>query len=188
MIFNHKTLILDASCVISLYASECMADILRSIPPDITVAAYVANQEALYVRGELDKEGKRPLVSIDLQPLLEQKLLVLVDEDSEAEATIHTNLAAQIRGRGEVTTAAIAIHRGWGIVVDDKRARSLFHTEAPHIQLLHTLDLVHYWTDKVRLNNWQIETVLKRMRFRASFYPNAFDPNYEWWQEYFPHP
>lgn len=185
VIFDHKTFILDASCVIGLYASEYMPDILRAIPPDITVAVYVANTEALYVRGAPEKQGNRPKISIDLQPLLRQKLLTLVVENSEAEATIHTNLAAQIRGRGEVTTAAIAIYRGWGMVVDDKRARNLFHAVAPHIQLLHTLDLVRHWTKQARLNSSQIETALERIRFQASFYPNESDRNYEWWHRYF---
>lgn len=185
VIFEHKTIILDASCVISLYASEYMADILNAIPPNITVAVYVAKKEALFIRGEPDSQGLRPKIPIDLQPLVQKRLLTLVEEDSEAESIIHTNLSAQIRGQGEVITATIAIHRGWGIVVDDKRARNLFHSVAPHIQLLHTLDLVRFWTEQKGLDSVNIEMILRRIRFRASFFPNPIDPNYEWWQRYF---
>jgi predicted nucleic acid-binding protein len=185
VIFKDKTIILDASCVISLYASEHMGNILQAIPPDVTVAVYVANKEALYFRGEPDELGERAKIAIDLSTLVRQKLLTLVKEDSEVEANIHLNLATQIRGQGEVTTAAIAIHRGWGIVVDDKRARNLFQTTAPNIQLFYTLDLIRYWTEQVELDRLKIKTLLLRIRHRASFYPKETDPNYGWWQSYF---
>lgn len=37
----------------SLYASQCIGEILQAIPREITVAAYVVKKEALYVRGGL---------------------------------------------------------------------------------------------------------------------------------------
>lgn len=99
---------------------------------------------------------------IDLQPFIKQGLLTLVEEETEAEAEIHINLATQIRGRREVITAAIAIHRSWSMVVDDKRARNLFNAFAPHIQILHTLDLVRYWVEKENLRSAEITTILQK--------------------------
>ena len=57
--FNHDTLIIDASCLINLYASNQLASILRSIPKTVAVAAYVADREALFIHSEINESGER---------------------------------------------------------------------------------------------------------------------------------
>lgn len=43
--FRHDSLILDACCVINLIVYGQVESILRSIPPQVAVAAYVAEKE-----------------------------------------------------------------------------------------------------------------------------------------------
>lgn len=75
LLFLNDTLILDASCLIALYASQKMSEVLQSIPRKITVAAYVFDKEALFVRTIPDENGIRGKVKIDLQPFVDAGLL-----------------------------------------------------------------------------------------------------------------
>ncbi len=184
IMFQHDTLILDASCVISLYATQRMGEILAALPPQVTVATYVAEREALYIRGAApEPDAPRPKLPIQLAPFIQQGLLRLVQPEGEKEAALITYLASQIRGQGEVVTGAIGICRQWGLVVDDRRARNLLGDTAPQIQLLHTLDLVRYWVGQVQLPQGETTAVLTAIRTGAAFMPHPQDPNWAWWHE-----
>jgi hypothetical protein len=108
LLFAHNTLILDANCVINLYASGQMGAILAAIPHSVTVATYVAEKEVLWIRGAADVDGRPSKEPILLQPFIDQGLLQLVTIDSDAEAEIFVTFASMIRGQGEAITGAIA--------------------------------------------------------------------------------
>ena len=184
--FNQTTIIVDASGVISLYATGRMGEILAAVPAHITVAAYVAQKEALYIRGEPDGEGKRPKIPVDLTPFMAQSLLTLVEPEGEEEAGWQLYLSSQtpIPGRGEVITGAIAINRQWGMVMDDKRARRVIAPSASGLQFLVTLDLVRHWVDVARPSTAEITHLLNRIQTMASFTPAKDDPHYAWWEEH----
>ena len=181
--FQHDVLILDASTVICLYASGKMADILRDVPPQITVAGYVAQHETQYISSPADASGQKQKIPIDLSPIIREGLINIVDPQGEQEAKIQLSLAARIRGMGEVVTGAIAISRNWGIVVDDRKARRLFYEMAPQIQLLYTLDLVKNWIDIHQPDHEEILEALNRIREGAAFVPGKQDPNHAWWEK-----
>ena len=181
LIFKHHTIILDASCVISLYATRKMGEILQSLPPHIAIATYVAKIEAKYIRGDRKTDGTREKVPIDLSPYINKRLLKFVNLENEQEAQTVTHLAKKIRGRGEIETAAIAINRQWGMVIDDRRARNLFQSEASNIQILSTLDLVRYWETSQQVKPLDVQNVVQNMEAYSSFFPKQSDPNYEWW-------
>ncbi|HMN28708.1 MAG TPA: hypothetical protein PKE45_11215 [Caldilineaceae bacterium] len=182
LLFAHDTLILDADCVISLYASGQMGEILAAIPRSITVTTYVAEREALWIWGEPDPAGVRPKHQIELQPFIDQGLLHLVQIDSEEEAEVFATFAAMIRGQGEAITGALAYCRNWAIVVDDRRARRLFTDHAPHLQLLYTLDLVKHWTDSTAAPSNLTTQALRNIRHRATYRPAADHPLFGWWR------
>lgn len=77
-ISNH-TLILDASCLITLYASRQMAEVLWSISQMVTVTTYVFEEEALFVGTAPDETGVRGRAKIDLLPFVDAGLLHIVD-------------------------------------------------------------------------------------------------------------
>jgi hypothetical protein len=86
--FQHNTLILDASCIITLYAWQQMSSILGSISGLVTVAAYVYQKEGLWFcdgpRESVRKSRARPLVVAEL--------LKVVTIESEDEADIYLTL------------------------------------------------------------------------------------------------
>jgi hypothetical protein len=102
LLFVHDTLILDANCVIGLYASRQIAEILMAIPRTITVAAYVAEKETQWVYGEPNDSGQPIREPIVLKPLIDAGLLQIVTIESEGEAEAFATFSAMIRDQGYV--------------------------------------------------------------------------------------
>lgn len=182
--FHHDTLIVDASCLINLYASNQLANILQVIPKTVTVAAYVANREALFIQGEVDELGERKKEQILLLPFINAGLLRIVDLAAEDEAETFATFSALIVDRGEAVTGAIALHRNWAIIVDDKKARRLFQQYASRLQLIYTLELVKHWVDCESPVTSMITTTLQNIRKRAIYTPHRQHPLYAWWHSY----
>lgn len=181
--FAHNCIILDASCIISLYASGQMEGILQSIQKSVAVAAFVFNREALWIYGGPDEDVKQTREKIELQPFVDAGLLKVVTIASETEAQVYVNLSIEIDD-GEAVTGAIAIHRNWAIGVDDKKARSLFQREAAYLQLAYTLELVKHWADITEPSLETISRALIRIQDRAAYEPGQNHPLYSWWMKY----
>lgn len=184
LVFAHDALILDASCVISLYASQQMGGILKSIPKSVTIAAYVYKQEALWIYNLPGKDEKKQREPIILEPYISSGLLKVVTIETEAEADTLATLSAKIRGQGEVSTGAIAINRNWAIAIDDRRARRLFQEVTGQLQLIYTLELMKYWVEVNAVAPEVITKSLQNIRHRAAYTPRNDNPLYEWWHEF----
>ena len=182
-ISNH-TLILDASCLITLYASQQMAEILRSISQAVTVTAYVFKEEALFVRTEPDETGARGRERIDLQPFVDAGLLHIVDIESDDEAEEYATLVTQKIGKGEAITGAIAIKRLFATVIDDKKARQVLVKRASQLHLIYTIELVKHWAELNSMTDSEITTTLRCIRRGAAYTPSKEHSLYEWWHRY----
>ena len=123
--FSHDCIILDACCIINLYACRQMRAILETIPKNLSVAAYVKDQEVLNIySGPIDNvEASSEL--IELQPFIDDNLLLLVDIETEDEANTYINFAERLDD-GEAITGAIAVNRNWAIATDDLASVKLF--------------------------------------------------------------
>lgn len=181
LLFAHNVLILDANCVIGLYATRRMAEILAAIPRTVTIATYVFENETQSIYSPLDEHGQRTKEPINLQPLVDAKLLQIVAIETEAEAETVVNLAALIGDQGESITGAIAFHRDWAIGLDDRKARRLFAQYAGHLQLIYTLDLVKHWVEISSPDLEVITSTLVNIRHGARYLPHRQHPLYEWW-------
>lgn len=179
----HPYIILDASCIISLYATGRLEGILESIRQSVAVAAFVLNKEALWIYGGPDEDVRQTKERIELQPFVEAGLIQIVTLDSTVETETYVNLATEIDD-GEAITGAIAMQRGWAVGVDDKKARSLFQREAAQLQLVYTLELVKHWADTMCPPPEEIAQTLERIRKRAVYEPGSNHPLYAWWVKY----
>lgn len=188
--FDHETLILDASCIICLYASGRMEEILALVPKPVAVADYVYEQEALWIYGGSDPVGKPIREPVVLQPFVDEGLLRIVTIETEAEAETLVSLAVHSRGgrgrqgQGELVTGAIAVNRNWAIVCDDRRARRLFEEVSGHLQLIYTLELVRNWVDHSQPPVESVTELLQAIRGRASYTPQRQNPQFEWWHQH----
>ena len=181
--FSHDCIILDACCIINLYACRQMRAILETIPKNLAVAAYVKDQEVLNIySGPLDNvEASSEL--IELQPFIDDNLLLLVDIENEGEENMYLNFAARLDD-GEAITGAIAVNRNWAIATDDLASIKLFQKSAPQIALVSTLDLVKYWVDTKNPNENIIREALLNIRVRGRYEPHRNHPLNEWWQKF----
>ncbi len=164
----HEAIILDACCIITLYQTQRMEDILRTLPKPLMVAEYVQVQEIL---------------QFSLQALIGAGLLTITAPESEAEENTFVNLAYYLDD-GEAMTGSLAIHRNWAIATDDRKAIALFQRLVPHVQLVSTLEIIRYWAEATIAKHEEIRTALQNMRMGTPYAPKANHPFYLWWQKY----
>lgn len=172
--------LLDASCLLNLYATGRLRDIALALPFRLAVAEYVLEQEALYIwrTGPAEQEARVP---VDLSPLVEEGLvLVLRLEHQEEEATF-VDLAALVDD-GEAITAALALHRGCGLATDDRKARRVISEYAPSVVLVSTLGILKEWSERDSVEAPELRAVMLAMQWGASYIPSERDPLYEWWR------
>ena len=179
--FSHDCIILDACCIINLYASGQMRAVLEVIPKQLSVAAYVRDHEALNIySGPINNVQA---TSVDLQPFIDNNLLLLVDIETEAEENTYINLAERLDD-GEAITGAIALNRNWAMATDDSKSLRLLQSNAPHIALVSTLDLVKYWVDIDKPNDDTIREALLNIRIRGKYEPHRDHPLSQWWHKF----
>lgn len=167
IIFRHDCVIMDACCVINLYESGHMGEILESIPKSVMIAAYVREEE---------------VARFDLQPFIERGLLTIVSIESEDEEIAFVNYAAVIGDDGEAATGAIAVHRSWAIATDDRKATNLFAADAPHIQLVSTPDLMKHWADVARPSSQVVRSAIEKIEAEGHYSPGKRHALYAWWK------
>lgn len=181
--FSHNYIILDACCIINLYASGEMRAILKAIPKSLSIATFVKEQEVLKIySGPLDNVTAS-YETIDLQPFINEKLLVLAEIANESEEVFYVNLAQKLDD-GEAITGAIAINRNWAIATDENKAIKLFQNKAPHIALVSTLDLVKFWVDTTKPNKQTIQNMVLNIRVRGNYEPHKNHHLFSWWESF----
>ena len=169
----RRPLLLDACVVLSLYATGWFEEILAAAAPGAVVAETVA-REALYVHATV--EGERAIVGIDLSPAVASGLLSIVDFADEAEAAAFVDLALDLDD-GEAASAAIAIHRGWRLATDDRKAIRLV---SGRTEIVGTLDLLRDWSNRRNIDDGTVRVVFERIRHRR-YAPAPNHPHRAWW-------
>lgn len=180
---KHEAVILDACCLINLYASGQLDDILTSISKPVFVAQYVWKNEALTVNGASALETALREEAIDLKLLIDGGLLKLADLETEEEEALFVSFAASLDD-GEAITGAIAAARDWCLATDDKRARNVLVSQVPAVQLLSSPELVKQWADGTGADAETIRGVLHRIERHGHYTPPASHPLYLWWRNY----
>jgi predicted nucleic acid-binding protein len=175
--FSHNCIILDACCIINLFASGKMKDILEAIPKNLAVATYVKEREA-----KVFYENKKP-IEIDLHPFIVAKLLRLVDIETDVEANLYVNFSERLDD-GEAITGAIAINRNWAIATDERKSTTVFRNYEPQIAVVSTLDMVKYWADMQRPSAAIIQDSLSNIRLKGKYEPYKNHPLIDWWRKY----
>ena len=171
-------LLLDASCLLNLYATGRIAEIAAALPWQLAVVDYVLEHETLYIRATGGYEESGETVPVDLSPIIEGGLLLVVRLEGPGEQAHFVELAADLDD-GEAMTGAIAINRGLAVAIDDRKARRVLGEKAPELRLLSTLELLHLWSAAVP--DEEAGRALRAMRYGARYVPGQRDPLYAWW-------
>jgi hypothetical protein len=179
MQIRHSHIVLDACCVLNFCASDNFLEILKIIPARVVVTEVVRNQE-LGTLKRLNEDANDG--AIQFKQAIEQRLLTVTDFETEGEEETFIYYASEMGDDGESATGAIAVHRGWAIATDDKRAISFFQKEAPELQILSTLEVIKYWSEEVNLELSQLKTVLSKIRTNGRYLPHKNHPLLNWWE------
>lgn len=189
MQLRHSHVILDTCCILNFCASGYFLDILKSIPAIMTVAEVVNTQELLtFRRVEGDdnndsSDDKTNQGSSHFEQAVAQKLLTVVDFESETEAETFLNYAAEMKDDGESATGAIAFHRNWAIATDDKKATKFLKQAAPQLQIVTTPEVIQHWSMIANLSASELRIVVKTIRKRGKYMPPKAHPLLKWWQD-----
>ncbi len=184
VVFSHEGVILNACCLINLYASRYLSSILEALPVPVMVAADVYEHEVLRVYSEGFGEEGSISEQIEVQPLLDAGLLATAWPSSDAEQTSVIDFALALKEDGEAFTAALALHRRWAIGVDDPWTASFLRRNVPHIQLLTTPQFVKHWTERTDPSPETVRAVLHNIQRYAKYAIPPHHALYEWWQGY----
>ena len=171
---------MDASCLLNLYATGRVADIAAALPWRLAVVDYVLERETLYIRATVGSEEPGATVPIDLSPLIDAGLLLVLRLEGSGEQAHFVELAAGLDD-GEAMTGAMAIDRGFAVAIDDRKARRVLSEKVPELRLVSTLELLHFWSAAV--SDEETGRALRAMRYGARYVPGNRDPLYDWWRD-----
>ena len=173
-------LLLDASCLLNLYATSRLLEIAAALPWELAVVDYVLEQEALFVRIIGAYEEQEETAPVDLSPLIDEGLLLVVRLETPSEEASFVELAA-ILDDGEAMTGAIALNREHLVAIDDRKARRVLGEKAPGMRLVSTLEIMRQWGASVPVQ--EVSHALRAMQHRARYVPGQWDPLYAWWRD-----
>lgn len=156
--------LLDACAVVNLYATRHLAEILGAVGGTVAITDIV-EREAQYVLRGGDGDDVRERDPVILAPLIATGAISVVTSDDDEELLTFIDLTQHL-GDGEAMTAALAIHRGFVIVTDDRKAERILNTSG--VPLRFSLDLIKTWLDRERLDLVGQRTVLLDLRRRGT--------------------
>ena len=174
--------LLDASCLLNLYATGRLRDIALALPYPLGVAEYVSEREVLYVWAPGASETEERRMSVDLDPLVEERLIRVMRLETREEERTFVDLAA-LMDDGEAVTGAIALHRGYAVATDDRKARRILAERASSVPLVSTLGLLKLWGVATSVTDAELREALSAMESGASYLPGERDPLYGWWRK-----
>lgn len=169
--------VVDTCVLINLLATDCLADIVPYVAPDLLVCSAVAG-ESIYLR-PLDANQQPDLVTLD--QLFGNGVLRACDCANETEEQLYVNYALQLDD-GEAMSLAIAHARNLPLATDEKKAKRVIKDNARHLRVVSTAEILHAWaTGKTRA---EISPVLQAIGVRARFRPPDDDPLSIWWNSF----
>ena len=184
--------VLDACCLINLFATGRPREILAALPVRWSVSRYVAEEEVLEIaREDEPAAGTRDRGRVALHPLLaeliSQGIIELLDVTSEEEQGQLVRFAAQLDD-GEAHTCALAIVRGARVATDDRKAIRVLRAAWQPLDRgsqpeLRTSEILFSWAQASSIDRAELVHVVGAIARRASFFPPRDDPGFDRWME-----
>ena len=178
--FGQPSIILDACCLLNLYASRQIEAILRAIPMRFA-AAEAAAAEALYMRRGGGGQDANKREHVDLQPLIRAGLLDILSLETDVEKASYVRFAAELDD-GEAMTCALAMHREAAVATDDRKAIRVLSSAATHVRVHTTVSLLKWWAEIEQPAEATLKRALTDVQERANFVPGRHDALLPWWK------
>jgi predicted nucleic acid-binding protein len=174
-----ETVMLDACCVLNLCASGLAEQILRELPMSFGIAERVTHEALFVLPGAAGDDPTLP-EPIDLARFAQRGLLTIHSIQSAEEAAAYVAFASDLDD-GESMTCAIAVHRGYAVATDDRKALRVIRQRAAQIRVLRTTDLLRLWAERASIGSATLRGILVNVKDRGRFVPRQDDPNRSWW-------
>jgi predicted nucleic acid-binding protein len=177
-----RTVLLDACCLINVFASGRIEDILSALPAHFAVVEKVM-EEALYVLPERQAEGEAAeRESLNVESLVDAGLVTLARPESEDEENAYINLAADLDD-GEAMTCALAILRHCDVATDERKAIRILRERGAQVAVHTTPSLIRAWAVLSNTDRRIVRAVLQSIETRGRFRPGSHDSLRWWWEE-----
>ncbi len=183
VVFPYPGIILNTCCLIDLYASGYISDILQSLPVPVAITTYTYEREKLptYLRSAND-EGLSANPS-GLLSLVQSGVLIVASPTNEERVSMN-DFAASVKVDGEAYTLALAFHRHWAIGVDDLHAQRWFRRYIQESLLLSTPTFIKYWAERSSLATDELTKILQKVWSQTGYQPLLDDPLCTWWKKH----
>ncbi len=178
-----QLLLLDACCIINLYATGHIEDVLRQLPFRFAVSRLVVEREVLSVRRGGGPEEHRDRESISLTELESSGVLLVMDVNSHEEKAAFARFAIELDD-GEASVCALAVLHGGGVATDDRKALRILAETGLEGPTLQTPELLFDWIRCGQIPTEQVKEMLRAIRDRASFVPRRSAPHFLWWSSF----
>lgn len=136
--------------------------------------------EAQYI-WQFAPDGGKSQVPIDLRTLVTERLLNAVKPESEAELETYVELAAELDD-GEAQAMAIARHRGFTLLTDERKALLIAQRPDVAVQTITTAQVLQNWVAHSAANTDRLPEVLRNIEECARFRPRPKTADAEWWE------
>jgi hypothetical protein len=176
---SQRLLLLDACCVINLYATGRIEQILLALPYRCAVVRYVLQDETLNIG--LEGGGPDERERADLAWIVERGLLDVAVLSSADEKAEHVRFAREL-DEGEAQTCAVAAVHGAAVATDDRRALRLLEREG--LAAVQTAELLYSWARAREPAVTEIQQALRRVESLARFRPRQDSPSSDWWYRF----
>lgn len=177
-------LLLDACCLINLFATGRIEEILRCLPWRFATSQLVATREVLAIRRSAEAGEPLEREVISLVQLERSGSLTFLDFSTEEEKIEFIRFAMELDD-GEASICALAVTRGAGVATDDRKALRILDQVAPQVPVAQTPEILYEWAHLSQAREGEIGDVLKAVRDRARFYPRRDAPRFDWWESFF---
>lgn len=167
---DASLLLLDTCCLINLFATGRLEEILSVLPYDLATSRFVAVNEVLSIAAT-DPAASR---------LEDFENLALLEMVSEGEMADFVRFAAELDD-GEASICALAVSRKAIVATDDRKAIRVLNRAHPWVPIVQTPELLYEWAHLSKPSKRDVMDVLGAVRTRARFYPRADAPRFEWW-------
>jgi hypothetical protein len=174
-------LLLDACCIINLFATGYFEEILHRLPCEFAASRLIARNEVL----RLSAAAGAQLESQAIPParLGGSKEIGILDLRDEEEIAWFVRFAADLDD-GEASVCALAVMRGGAVASDDRKVLGLLRRITPQVPTIQTPELLWEWARLSQVPDDLIGTVLRSVRDRARFVPRRSAPHFAWWAQF----
>jgi len=170
--------IVDACCLINLYAAGEIASFLSALKDRFYVPSIVIGESLYVIKPDKDDPAKMVTEKIDLTAPIQAGAIRTCDPKSDEENALFVQFASEVDD-GEAVCLAIAKSRGWSVATDDRKAQRLAGESG--IPVVTTPELVKAWADASEATDEEVSAVVQRVRDCARFIPRRGSILYEWW-------